>query len=209
MCGYLVELIIFDLMGVTIDFTTDRYIKYLSKKLKLPYKSLYPIFRANMYELNRGKITFKEYKYNLLHRLEKYTKTNIKWGEVEWSKALKSLGKPNKDVQRLVKKLHRRYKVVLLTNINASSYPIATRYLFDKSLFDRRFTSFKLGIGKPDSLIYKTVLKHMLCKSIDTIFIDDKIKNVKGARSVGINGIIFSNYTKLVKDLAKFGVKCV
>lgn len=198
----LIELIIFDLGGVLVDFSESKYIKYLSKKFKVPYKFMYPIFMTDLGKLETGKITFKKYKQDSLRRLSMPTNTNIRWDET-----FKSLGKPNKDVQKLVKRLHRKYKVVLLTNISASRYSIAIRYMFDKSLFDRRFTSFKLGISKPNPLIYKTVLKRMHCNPNNTIFIDDRIKNIKGAKSVGINGIVFKGYTKLVRDLSRLGVK--
>lgn len=198
----LIELIIFDLGGVLVDYSESKYIKYLSKKFKVPYKFMYPIFMADLGKLETGKITFKKYKHNSLRRLGMPTNTNI-----EWDETFKSLGKPNKDVQKLVKRLHRKYKVVLLTNISASRYSIAIRYMFDKSLFDRRFTSFKLGISKPNPLIYKSVLKRMRYNPNNTIFIDDRIKNIKGAKSVGINGIVFKGYTKLVRDLSILGVK--
>ncbi len=197
----MIELIIFDLGKVIIDFSEEAYIKYLSRKLGVQYKVMYSAFMANINKMEKGEITLDEYKYSSLHGLKIDTKTNI-----EWSEAFKFIGKPNRNVQDLIKKLHKKYNTALLTNISASRYSIATRYMFEKSLFDRRFTSFRLGITKPDLLIYRIVLKRMHCEPNNAIFIDDKIENVKAAMSIGVNGIVFTGYTRMVKDLDKLGV---
>lgn len=64
----------------------------------------------------------------------------------------------------------------------------------------RAFTSYDLGLLKPDPLIYKVVLQKLGAKPQEVIFIDDKQKNVEAAKSLGILGIVFNRDT-LKKDI--------
>ena len=60
---------------------------------------------------------------------------------------------------------------------------------------EHRFTSYKLGLLKPDPKIYQTVLKELNAQPQEVIFIDDKEKNVAAACSLGIHGIQFKRET--------------
>ena len=62
------------------------------------------------------------------------------------------------------------------------------------------FTSYDLGLLKPDPLIYQVVLQKLGAKPQEVIFIDDKLKNVEAAKSLGIWGIVFNRGT-LKKDI--------
>ena len=41
----------------------------------------------------------------------------------------------------------------------------------------------------------------------DAVFVDNLLVNVRGARKVGMKGIQFVGYRKLVRDLKKMGVR--
>lgn len=66
----------------------------------------------------------------------------------------------------------------------------------------RAFTSYDLGLLKPDPLIYKVVLQKLGAKPQEVIFIDDKKKNIEAAKSLGILGIVFNRNT-LKEDILK------
>ncbi|NTU69886.1 HAD family phosphatase, partial [bacterium] len=51
------------------------------------------------------------------------------------------------------------------------------------------------------------VIKKLNINPEETIFIDDREKNVKVAQSLGIKGIIFKNKNQLIKDFNNLGVK--
>lgn len=57
------------------------------------------------------------------------------------------------------------------------------------------FTSFELGLLKPDVKIYKAVLEKLNAKPNEVIFVDDKEKNTKAAASIGIHAITFEQNT--------------
>ena len=60
---------------------------------------------------------------------------------------------------------------------------------------DLAFTSFKLGLLKPDPRIFETVRNKLGCRFEEMMFIDDKPRNVKAACDLGINGIVYDRGT--------------
>lgn len=71
---------------------------------------------------------------------------------------------------------------------------------------NRIFVSYELGLLKPDVEIYKLVLEKLTAKPEEVIFVDDKLKNVEAAKSIGIKGIVFNKDT-IREDVKKF-VNC-
>ena len=109
------------------------------------------------------------------------------------------------DVMELVKELHKEYTTAFLSNIDISRYGYTRRKL-DLSLFDYQFKSCYLRIRKPDPKVYLTVLKRMKLKPEQTVFIDDRIENVRGARKVGMNAVHFRGRRLLDIELSKLGL---
>ncbi len=60
---------------------------------------------------------------------------------------------------------------------------------------ERRFTSYELGLLKPEPEIYEAVRERLGCAFSEMIFVDDKSKNVQAAQKLGIHGIIFDRQT--------------
>lgn len=66
-----------------------------------------------------------------------------------------------------------------------------------KNLTDEKniFTSYELGLLKPDIKIYQVILQKLNTKPQEVIFIDDKKANIEAAKSIGIHGIVFDRNT--------------
>lgn len=60
---------------------------------------------------------------------------------------------------------------------------------------DLAFTSFELGMLKPDPRIFEAVREKLGCRFEEMIFVDDKPRNVEAARDLGINGIVYDRAT--------------
>ncbi len=59
---------------------------------------------------------------------------------------------------------------------------------------------------KPEKEAYEFVVKAINADPDECVFIDDLEKNVKGAESLGIKGILYINPAGLERDLVKIGV---
>lgn len=60
---------------------------------------------------------------------------------------------------------------------------------------DKAFTSFELGLLKPDERIYQAVLQKLRVLPEEVVFVDDKLDNVTAARALGIKGIVYDKKT--------------
>jgi putative hydrolase of the HAD superfamily len=197
----MIKLIIFDIGGVLEDFRESMYAAYICKKLKLDVNKFRKSLERLLLLAESGKITCKQ----MLSEIA--TEFGVSVKSLEWSESLGRLAKRNDDVILLLNRLSARYRIVLLTNISRSRY-ISTinAGLLDGVKRERVFASCYLKMAKPDPKIYRYVLNTMGSSAAESVFIDDRIENVKGAKSVGIKSVHFRNYKKLVSDLKKLGV---
>ena len=109
----------------------------------------------------------------------------------------------NEAVLDLIRKLHGRYKLAILSN----SPPDLTRWLVDwemSDLFEVVFCSGDEGMIKPDPAAFKLTLERLGVEPGKAVFIDDTPEHVEAARKLGIQGIIFTTAAALKDDLKKF-----
>ena len=108
----------------------------------------------------------------------------------------------NEAVLDLIRKLHGRYKLAILSN----SPPDLTRWLVDwemRDLFEVVFCSGDEGMIKPDPAAFKLTLERLGVEPGEAVFIDDTPEHVETARKLGIQGIIFTTAAALKDDLKK------
>ncbi len=107
----------------------------------------------------------------------------------------------NENVVELLPKLKQNYKLVLLSNTNS----IHKKYGWEKysflQNFDELILSHIVGEVKPEKKIYKAVEAYTNEDPETHIFIDDILDYVNGAKKLGWDGIQFSNYENLMKEL--------
>lgn len=86
------------------------------------------------------------------------------------------------------------YKIFLLSNSNEIHHAnIQHRYsqIFSK-LFDTQYYSHLLNLAKPDAAIFDHVITKEKIAAQETLFVDDKISNVEGAKQANIWAIQFT-----------------
>ena len=70
-----------------------------------------------------------------------------------------------------------------------------------RDAFDVIIGSGDIGIMKPDSKIYQLALERLGVNPEESVFVDDFIENINGARGFGMNGVYFQNTTQAIGDL--------
>jgi 2-haloacid dehalogenase len=101
------------------------------------------------------------------------------------------------------KKAHRLYA---LTNWSAESFPWAQDNFEFLSWFEGIVVSGKEKTRKPYPDFYHILFNRYNIDPARAVFIDDNIKNIKGANEVGLNTIHFTTAVELEKDLKALGV---
>lgn len=106
----------------------------------------------------------------------------------------------NEGVLHLIRRLHGRYKVAVLSN----SPPGLTRWLESwkiLDLFHVVFCSGDEGIVKPDPKAFARTLERLEVKPEEALFIDDTAEHVDAARALGLRGVVFTTAERLEKDV--------
>ena len=99
-----------------------------------------------------------------------------------------------------------KYKIYALTNWQAGLFDIAlVRYNF-MHWFDGRVVSGEEKMRKPYPQFYQRLLDRYDVSPNEALFIDDSIRNVKGAEALGIMTIHFQNPEQLKEELRKKGI---
>ncbi|HEY0125078.1 MAG TPA: HAD-IA family hydrolase, partial [Rhizobium sp.] len=97
--------------------------------------------------------------------------------------------------------------VTMLTNFASDTFREA-QARFDFLNKPRGVTvSGDIGLIKPDVAIYETHVKSFGLDPASTIFIDDSLANVEGAKAAGWHAVHFTGAAKLRSDLAAYGIK--
>ena len=108
----------------------------------------------------------------------------------------------NEAVLDLIRKLHGRYKLAILSN----SPPGLNSWLVDwkiLGLFEVVFCLGDEGLVKPDPAAFRETLQRLGVKPVEAIFIDDTPEHVESALELGIHGIVFTTAEALNIELMK------
>jgi len=112
---------------------------------------------------------------------------------------------PTIDVLSSIKQ-KKAYRLYALTNWSAESFPWAVSNFEFLSWFEGIVVSGQEKTRKPYADFYHIMLKRYNIDPARAVFIDDNIKNIKGANDVGLNTIHFTSAAELEKDLKTLGV---
>jgi 2-haloacid dehalogenase len=100
-----------------------------------------------------------------------------------------------------------KYKLYALTNWSAELFPHAREKFDFLNWFDGIVVSGEEKMRKPSAGFYKLLADRYHLDPAKTVFIDDSLRNIKGAEAVGIAGIHFHNATQLKKELQDLGIE--
>ncbi len=111
----------------------------------------------------------------------------------------------NKSLVAYIPKL-KQAKIALFSNSlgHIAVETLASRHLTGKKLFDRVFLSNVMHLAKPEAKAYHYVTKHLKVKPSEALMVDDRAENIRGAKRVGMQGIVFKNTSQFKRELKKY-----
>ena len=186
--------IILDVGGILFDDSKKNIEKVLNKDCNLIYKTAYGL---GFKECLLGYKTINEHIASLSNT-------------VDFNNISYILNKNNLSITyplmsenlEYVKQLKReRYKIYLLTNITEESYDYINSVLNIKRIFNGGIYSYQEHLIKPNPKIYNLLIDRFNLNKKETIFFDDKEKNVIAACKVGIKSIIFNSINDIRNNL--------
>ena len=193
--------ILWDWGNCILDFSYDLTFKKWAELTPFDFNFFKNNFKFDkkLVEYEKGNISSQEY-FKYITKL-----LDISWDfdtfEIGWNSIY--IGFDNQIIS-LLKRLKQKYKLYLLTNTNelhANCWK--KKYPDILNSFDGIFCSHELHSHKPESQIYKDVLKKIAIDPQYVLFVDDNEENVLGAKEVGIDGIVAISAEQIIKEMEK------
>jgi putative hydrolase of the HAD superfamily len=107
----------------------------------------------------------------------------------------------------LVEALHRRYRLVLLSNTNAIHFEMVRENYPILHHFDAFVLSHEVRAMKPSPVIYAAAVEAAQCRPEECFFTDDILAYVEGAKQFGIDAVQFESAEQVEQELKKRGVE--
>ena len=183
----MIKNIILDIGGIILDDGKENLRKYLQvskEETEKLYKIVYGSKGFRQYLL--GYINLEECMNSVISENSEY-KDYIE--KMLLKSNLKDIVPIKSDVLQVIRKLKERYKIYFLSNITKETYEYIEEILNE---FDGGIYSFKVHLCKPNPEIYKKLLYTYNLKKEESIFFDDRQRNVDIGNKLGIKSTKFN-----------------
>ena len=193
--------IIFDFGGVIINIeyndTINAFKNLGIKKFDSMYSKAKQIRLFN--QLETGHIS----KTNFIKKIKHFMPLNTPNEKIisAWNAMIKDV--PQKTIDYLIELKSKGYRLFLLSNTNEIHIEEAIKS-WDKTncpkpeeIFNNIYLSYKIGMRKPNKEIFNFICNKENLDPSKTLFIDDSIQHIKGAKSIGLNTHHLLNQTDL------------
>lgn len=201
----MIKHLIFDFGGVFLNLhgRTSGVPANLAAIFNLPVAEVEALWQENKTKLITGQETPRDFlvflcqqfelKHNLDDALEKWAaKHTVTQDKIDW------------ELVAYAEELKHHYRLHLLTDqINIGEDDKLKSKV--ETLFTQIFRSYEQGVRKPDLSAFHNVLAQIKAQPQDCVFIDDDVKNIEAARSIGMYAIQyhFGHVTELKTELQK------
>jgi putative hydrolase of the HAD superfamily len=183
-----IDNIIFDLGNVILNIDYQNTIDAF-KKIGVPNASSFysKSSQLNIFnQLETGHIS----KQNFILEIQKITpKASASQIINAWNAILQDL--PNERLE-ILKNLKDKFSIFLLSNTNSIHIEKIIDILGEKkyeefyNLFEKVYYSHQVKLRKPNSDIFKLVIKENCLSIKNTLFIDDSIQHIESAKKIGL-----------------------
>ena len=186
-----VKNIIFDLGGVILNIDYHQTASAFKNIGVSNFDEIYSQGKQGQVfdKLETGEITSEEFRY-YINEID----PSLQFSAIDkaWNAMLLDLPVERID---LLQELKKKYRLFLLSNTNeihikafreiiGSSYG---EYIFD-NIFENQYYSSEIGMRKPNADCFQYVLEKNGLEPSETLFIDDSIQHVEGARKLKLRG---------------------
>ena len=201
----MIEVIYLDLGKVLIDFDYAVAAERIIKISPLPLSEITKVLSEPqlLFESETGKLSAFEYYKIVCASLEMQISLdefrNL-WGSMFLPEPLVS--------EKFLRELKQRKRLILLSNTNEIHFEYIEENFPILNQIKERLLSYRVGYMKPDPQIFQLAIEKAGVAPEKIFFADDRIENVEGARSAGIQAIQFKSEKQLRQELNDRGIEC-
>ncbi|TNE62444.1 MAG: HAD family phosphatase [Alphaproteobacteria bacterium] len=194
--------VLFDIGNVFVHWDPRLlYAKLISDPTELDHFLSHVVTLTWHTEHDRGK-PFAEGVAELSARFPEYEDL-IRAFDVRWEETIGDL--IDGTIHILERLAEQGMRVYGLTNFSAEKWPPFCRRNAFTDLFEGVVVSGEEKLVKPDPRIYQVAMDRFGLDPERTVYIDDRLENVKAAEQLGMQGHLFTDPAKLEADLIARG----
>lgn len=185
-----IENILFDLGGVILNIDYEKTISAFKKLGLSNFDEIYSQFKQERLfdDIETGKISADDF----TRRIKDLFSKDVNNVDIEsaWNAMLLDLPGERLD---LLKKSGKNYRIFLLSNTNQIHYNEYIKYIEKvhqvdfNGFIEKAYYSHEIGLRKPNQDCFDYVCSQNNLKAENTLFIDDSIQHIEGAKACGIN----------------------
>ncbi|MEM9219596.1 MAG: HAD family phosphatase [Cyanobacteria bacterium P01_F01_bin.150] len=195
-----IDAIVFDLGGVIINICYENTIQLFSQLCGFDASQLYTQkSQTDLFDqYEAGHISSEDFRRGLKQILERPSVSNEVLDQA-WNAMLLDIPRQRVDWLR---KVGQTKRIFLLSNTNAI-HKLAFDQIFSQTfspeiaklddLFEKAYFSHLIGDRKPHPSVFKLVMDEQSLIPERTLFIDDSLQHVEGAKSVGLHTLHLTN----------------
>ena len=194
-----IRAVLFDIGGVLSQYSDLKtYLKW-EERLGLPPKGLFHILyegpvskKATLGEATTDEVWEEVGRQCDLLPDELETMKEEIWSGYEW----------NTELMEFILSLKPKYKTGVISNAWSGTRE-GMKDTINNDIFDEIVLSAEEGIQKPDPEIYHRALTQLGIAPGEAIFVDDRERNVEGAREVGMHAVVFTDNAQAIKEIER------
>ncbi len=196
----MIKNVIFDVGKVLVEYDPDSYMERLGFDLKTRQAVNQAMFQNPLWEeSDRGKLSTEEL-------LEKFIFNDKEYKE-EITKAYQTVGNTIElfpySVAWIKELKQRGYRVYILSNYAEVTYEQTKEKMEFLPYVDGAVFSFQCKWIKPEREIYEELCRKYSIEPRESVFLDDRLENIKKAQELGFFGIQFQSYKQAIKELER------
>ena len=194
----MIKNIIFDVGKVLVEYEPEEYMKRLGFDSKQRAAVNEAMFEHALWEeSDRGALSIEELLRGFIQNNPRYeaeiTRAYMNVGDtvtmmpysLSWIKSLKERG----------------YRLYILSNYAELTYEQTKEKMLFLNEMNGEVFSFQCKFIKPEAEIYEYLCDKYSLVPQESVFLDDRLENIKQAEMMGIHGIQFKNYEEAAKEL--------
>ena len=197
-----IKAIVFDYGGVLVNDPDEKIIRDISDKFGMTYEESLEIIQVLVKQYQRGEISNEEFWEKFSEMAEKELPKNY---ESLWVDKMEI--KIDYQIVDLVKKLKNKDFVVALLSNTISPHAQKNMENGCYDLFDPVVLSFEVGSRKPEEKIFQIILDKLNLPAEKCVYIEDNKDYSDIATKIGMCGIKFDSYEKLIDYLQRINIR--
>lgn len=195
--------IVFDVGDVLVDFRWRAYMKDLGFSDALTEELGQKMVMSEFWhEMDLGRWEEEDAQKYFIEKMPEYkTEITLFWQNIA------DIVKPFPYSDPMIRSLKKQgYGVYLLSNYPAHLAEVHWKTFGFLNAVDGYIISGREHLTKPDARIYRLLPERFGIRLSESVFVDDREKNVEGAVQTGMEGILFQGYGKLKEAFRKKGI---